>query len=560
MSQQKNKRPKTESKPRPAKSAPQGFIDKLVAGWRPVYLLAGLVLVVYLRTLSFDLVGLDDAQLIGQADSQIQSLSGALSSFTESAYVDFYRPGLILSLYLMRLLGGNSPAFYHFCCILLHALACCLAWLVLLRLGVDRWPALLLSAFLAVHPLATQAVAWIMGCNDTLLTVLVLGSFLFLLQAGGPRYALSTTLHLACFAAALLVKETAVALPAISVIYWLLLKEQRPSIRKCSYLAAGWVLIAIAWFGLRSQALAHMPMGQQRYTSMANLGNMLQNLQALPEMFGQLLLPFRLSVYPTFSTIALIAGLAALALCAAIIWITPGKNGRLIGLGACWFALFLLPTLFFRQQYADSGYDYLNHRIYISAFGFLLIAAELHRAWLVQKGRNFARLFNRTMLIVLAVLAAVTVRYSGAFENRLSFWENAARTSPGSSRAHGAYGQALLRYARDLQKAEPHLRTAVELESSGPRHLTLMNNLAGVYSQTGRQSEAVALWKEILSTTQRFPGEENVPNQAVANLMLYYLQEKNLPEARKYYDDLKRRGINVDAEFPDAAKQLENLP
>ena len=242
MKQKRSTKADAQRKTGPAGPGAEGLVGKLVAGRRPLVLLIGLVLLLYLRTLSFDLVGLDDAQLIQSENGPIHSFAAVLYSFTHSSYVDFYRPGLMLFFYLVRLAGGDSLAFYHFCCILLHALACCLTWIVLVRLGVDRWLALLLSAFLAVHPLISQAVAWIMGCNDSLLTALVLGCFLFLMQAERVTHSgflTAAALHLILFAAALSVKETAVVLPALFLLYWWLLQDRRPPLRNGLFIAGG---------------------------------------------------------------------------------------------------------------------------------------------------------------------------------------------------------------------------------------------------------------------------------------------------------------------------------
>jgi protein O-mannosyl-transferase len=562
MKQKRSTKPNARQKTIPAGPAAEGFVGKLVTGRRPLYLLIGLVLLLYFRTLNFDLVGLDDAQLIQSENGPTHTFAAVVSSFTQSSYVDFYRPGLMLFFYLVRLAGGDSLAFYHLCCVLLHALACCLTWIVLARLGMDRRLALLLSAFLAVHPLISQAVAWIMGCNDSLLTALVLGCFLLLMhteRATHSGFLTAAALHLILFAAALSVKETAVVLPALFLLYWWLLQDRRPPLRNGLLIAGGWALIAVAWFGLRIQALSHFPAEQRRYASSAGIDYLFQNLRAVPEMFGQLLVPFRLSAYPTFQDLLLSFGLAVLGLFVLLVLLTPKRNWRMIGFGSAWFLLFLAPTLVFRQQFADSGYDYLNHRLYVSIVGFLIVTAELHRAWVAHKGPSFRRVLDQGLLLVLVVLGIVNLAYTGTFKDRLSYWENAARTSPGSSRAHGTYAQALMRYSRDFRKAEPHLRTAVDLESEGPKHLAFMNNLAGIYSQSGKQNEAVALWQQILSTPQVFPGEENVPVQAGANLMLFYLQENKPAEARKYYEELKRRGVNVDAEFPEAASRLATI-
>ncbi len=71
----------------------------------------------------------------------------------------------------------------------------------------------------AVHPAAVQTVAWVPGRSDGLMAVFALASLLAWLHfdRSGSRLALGA--HLALMAAALLSKETAIALVPVAIGY-----------------------------------------------------------------------------------------------------------------------------------------------------------------------------------------------------------------------------------------------------------------------------------------------------------------------------------------------------
>jgi hypothetical protein len=75
-------------------------------------------------------------------------------------------------------LGGFAPAGYHAANVLLHALNFVLCAILLVRLGVARWPAILGALLFACHPIAAEPVAWVTGRKDLVATSLAIGALL----------------------------------------------------------------------------------------------------------------------------------------------------------------------------------------------------------------------------------------------------------------------------------------------------------------------------------------------------------------------------------------------
>ena len=98
----------------------------------------------------------------------------------------YYRPLAIVSFMLDAQWGRENPAIYHLTNVILHAVTVVLLGYLLIVLGARERTALVVAALFAVHPLNTQAVAWIAGRNELLLGVFVLVAFLSYVSADGP--------------------------------------------------------------------------------------------------------------------------------------------------------------------------------------------------------------------------------------------------------------------------------------------------------------------------------------------------------------------------------------
>ncbi|HET7630752.1 MAG TPA: hypothetical protein VFK16_00410 [Gemmatimonadaceae bacterium] len=128
-----------------------------------------------------------------------------------------YRPLTIVSYMVEWTLWHGSPIGFHAVNIGVHALVTALVVILVLRLGAPPVAALLGGLLFAVHPVHVEAVANVVGYAELMMTLLVLLACLAHLSRRGPR-AVRWVLIGACFLAALLVKESAVALPLLLVI------------------------------------------------------------------------------------------------------------------------------------------------------------------------------------------------------------------------------------------------------------------------------------------------------------------------------------------------------
>src|ERR1017187_4641781 len=119
-----------------------------------------------------------------------------------------YRPLSMLAYSGIYRAFGLSPFAYHGASILLYAAAAASLYWLLMGLGYSGAISLAAAVLFVVHPLHVEAVAWLAGLPETLSGALVLGSLACFAHG---RRAWSWALA----AAAILTKESALALPAL---------------------------------------------------------------------------------------------------------------------------------------------------------------------------------------------------------------------------------------------------------------------------------------------------------------------------------------------------------
>jgi tetratricopeptide (TPR) repeat protein len=195
----------------------------------------------------------------------------------------YYRPLLIASFAVDRALFGLSPAGHHLHSLLWHVAAVCLLWALLRRL-LPSIPALAGAALFALHPVQSEAVAWVSARNDPMAASFLCAALLALLPArpGAVRLALGALALLA----ALLSKELAV-LGCLLVLALDLARHGRP-VGAPRYLALA--LALAVWAALREAA------GVSGAGALARTGGVLAELPELLGIYGRLLvLPWPLT-------------------------------------------------------------------------------------------------------------------------------------------------------------------------------------------------------------------------------------------------------------------------
>jgi tetratricopeptide (TPR) repeat protein len=146
---------------------------------------------VFGQTVGFDFVNYDDGA--GVYDNRLITsefgLRGVWAVFTQR-HMESWAPLTCLSHLFVWHLFGHGAAAHHLINVLLHGASAILLFLVLQRMTGRTWPAALVTAIFAVHPLRAESVAWVSERKDVLsgfFCMLTLAAYLGYVRAEKER-------------------------------------------------------------------------------------------------------------------------------------------------------------------------------------------------------------------------------------------------------------------------------------------------------------------------------------------------------------------------------------
>ncbi len=319
---------------------------------------------VYAATIRFQFVYDDHGQIVQNTLVQSwrfvpQYFQGQVWQYLFSnALANYYRPLNLLWFRLNDALFGLQPAGWHVLAILLHVFATALAYLIARRLAGRPLMAALTALLFGVHPMRHEVVAWVSGTTESLCAVLFLSGFLAYLKSRETARTRWMALSGLLYAVALLVKETAIVLPAVIFTHaWLYgggsdgneqpqgwIRLSRAARRLLVY-----VPVAILYLAVRVSVLdgfSHSEVNISPWTFALTLPSVLFFY------VRQWLLPIRVAAFydlPLASRIDVtdvVLPLAGLILLSGALWFFRWKLGRReVAFAALWTVTVLLPAL-----------------------------------------------------------------------------------------------------------------------------------------------------------------------------------------------------------------------
>lgn len=518
--------------------------DIFLSGCRPCLWIVLIGLSLYAWTVFFGLSYLDDNILILENYEFLGKLTNIVEAFRQDVfhvlheYDAAYRPLLTISFMVDAQLDRIFGLGYHFTNVLFHLTASCLVFLFFLKLKYSRPASFFFSLVFVVHPALTQAVAWIPGRNDSILGVLIMSSFICLLEFLEHEKRAYMVWHIIFFIWALLTKEVALVLLPVSIFYFIFVAKRKPLPLAQIQLLVGWFLAIGLWYALRHYALSQSPVTM---SIMAILRDLARGAPAIVMYAGKALFPFNLSIVPTIEDTNMIYGIASIAVIISGLALSKNKRYGFILFGIVWFASFLVPT--FIQPMAMSSVIFLEARMYLPMLGIFIILGE------IDSIKNITFKNKPTLLYVLMIALlffCMGADYSGNFQNAVVFWEYAVKKSPHSPMAHSGLGWVYSAEGRP-DEAEDQFRKALALD---PRQRYAHNSLGNIYERRGWLEKAE---EEYIMEIENTPYNE----KAYLNLAGIYLRQGKLAKAKELWEETLR--LNPDnlaaREFLDAQKK-----
>ena len=479
---------------------------------------ATVVFSLYGETVFFDWSYYDDAVLILDRQDYL-SFSNIKNIFFDTVFDvetdKFCRPILNLTFLCEKYLYGIKPYGYHFTNLIIHLFSVFGIYLFL-SLLYDNKKTFILCLLFACHPAIVQAVAWVPGRNDSLLTLLVAFSFYFFIKYIDVNKTSYLFGYLFCFALSLLTKETSIFVP---VFYFLLLLYKDRNFKKIVVNVIIWLLLIVLYLLYRKYVLSYQP---STLTFRILLDNFIISFPATTKYIANIFFPIKLSVFPSMLEVNYLLCITTILVFVLLFLKFKAYDLKFVLTGFCWFFLFLFPTFLVSNNY------FFDHRIYLPLVGILIVMLELMKSF----NNLFLKKFICIILVVLLCFSAITIFYEQKFKNKEVFWVNALSISPESDIPHAVIGQFLMDNGF-YKEAEEYFLKAISLKEDS-RHY---GNLAVVY---GRMREFDKMEKVLLKSLEL----SKYNPLTYANLALLY-QLKGEKEKSQEMKDMYIRVYNM---------------
>jgi len=418
----------------------------------------------YGKTLSFDFSYYDDDVLILDRQDYLSfsNIKNIVSNTVFGVGADkFCRPVLNLTFLCEKYLYGTKPFGYHLTNVMIHLFAVFGIYLFL-SLLYGRGKTLIICLLFACHPAIVQAVAWIPGRNDSLLTLFVAFSFYFFIKYTDENKVSYLFCYLACLVLSLLTKETAIFIP---LFYFLLLIYKKQNIKKIVVSVIIWILITAVYLLYRKYVLSHQPFS---ITVKDLLNNFITAFPATTKYIANVFFPIKLSVFPSLLEVNYLLCITTILVFVLLFLKFKFYDLNFVLFGFLWFFAFLFPTFLMANNY------FYDHRIYLPLVGILVVILEVTKLYKDLLSKKFISI----TFCVFLLFSAITIFYEQKFENKEVFWLNALDSSPDSDIPHAVIGKFLLDNGF-YKEAEEQILTAISIKEDSKHY----GNLAVVYGK-----------------------------------------------------------------------------
>lgn len=217
-----------------------------------------LAFLVFLPAIRYSLVYDDYRQIVD--NPRLTSWSYVPGYFTTHLWAHnpldpayYYRPVFLTWLRLVYVVLGPPGAIWHLASILAHLAVTVSVFMLIRRLTGDWKGATLSAALFAVHPIHTEAVAWVSSVSEPLLTVFLVLSVYYYVQRKSPISFIS----LLFAALAMFTKETGIVAIALIFAY----EWTQTSFKRAISCAAPYLIPSLLFLSMRMNVLGKLSSG-----------------------------------------------------------------------------------------------------------------------------------------------------------------------------------------------------------------------------------------------------------------------------------------------------------
>lgn len=424
------------------------------------------------------------------------SASPSLSTILTPGNGYYYRPLIELTFYLDNRLWGMDPAAMHLENILLHCANSLLVYVLAQKTSCDsenKLVPVIAALIFALHPVNVEAVAWIAGRTDPLLTLFVLSaSYYWMSWLEKPKWQKITfAILLSC--SALLTKETAFAFSAVVillVINWPGTATRRQRLRTVIFMCGFCALFVMAALFYRSGTS-----GLSRFMAGTNL-QVAQGISDALIAFGfyawKLFFPFPLNF--AITAVSPLYGLLVIVLLPLLWWLF--RRFRPSGVFFISAALLTLPAILVSVNQV-AWTPFAERYLYLPSAFFALGLVGVCELW-----------SKRNSIILLACSALLICGFAfGSFQrnllwkNSLGFFQDAVDKSREFGSVYHCLGTILMRHG-EIDRATEAFVAAERLNKRTSMHYPIKSSIMGTKLAKGEYLEVRSYFFQLFKKKQ----------------------------------------------------------
>lgn len=438
------------------------------------------VLFTFGHTINYPFLLWDELGLVLQNPHVTLTLDSIRHVFT-SYDPELYIPFTMLSYQLNHAVAEFDPWIYHATNLMLHVLNATLTYVLASFVSGRKTTGLLTAVLFAIHPLHTEAVIWIAGRKDLLMTFFTLSSLCSYIayekRGSKVMYAISILAALC----AVLSKVTAIVIPLLLML--LISKKRATALVPFVLISAAGIAVGL---GGKTAILAQTDWVQKALIAMAH------TVFAGVRTF----VPVRLSpIHPLDEWVAIDEPLFAIAMVTfiALLALLPQlRKHKVVFVGIVFFLIAFLPNTLNHVREGQLLLPY-DRYAYLASVGPLVIAAAA-----LTHLRGIAK-----ALIITAVLIGFVFQsrsYSSLWQDTEALFTHATVLYPDNAFAYDKVAAAALMNGHDRQA----LNASVTANVLQPNDVHYLTNLGVIYGANGMTRKEIETYEYVKRLKPRY--------------------------------------------------------
>jgi tetratricopeptide (TPR) repeat protein len=499
----------------------------------------------------------------------------------------YHRPIQMLTYMVDYSLWGSNVKGYHLTNVLLHILAALgIYWLVNILFN-DRALSLITGALFVVHPIHTEAVAYVSGRTDPLAAVFILLCIISYIKHMASKSAGTYVIMLLSYALALLSRESSLILPLLLLLChytFFAINVPAPGEKKGIDHKRLFPILAVTFIYIFLRFTALRSLLPDTSTNTALFQRVPGFFVAIVDYLRLLFLPFNLhmeygnKLFSIFDPKAILS-VSILSLLLFYVFKKRSSNS-LAFFSICWFFIALLPV----SNIYPVGAYMAEHWLYLPSIGFFLLLAKgllLLRNGAIRRDANFphrgkfargffslffadahtsqknhgrskkhARLTAPFLnyytafsifIILLTFYSCLTVRQNRYWREPVAFYKRTLSYAPDSWKTYSNLGMVY----SSMDNNREAVRMFEKAIEANPNNAEAYYSLGYIYYNIGKMQEAISQFKKAIEIA---PGHVRAYNSlGVVHASINAGEEAIV---------LFKKALEIDADYAPAHRNL----